>query len=452
MRRLLFACICCVNAAGAAEAQTATLHLTLPDSVARGLEGSHRIAELSAREEAARAVERQRAAATAPQASLIASYTRTNHVEEFGVPNASGGVRVIFPDIPDNVRSRVDLQWPIYTGGRLQALTKAAGAEADAAGQDREAVRADLKLEITRAYWAVFTARASQRVVQQALERTSAHLSDVRNQLNVGLVPPSDVLSIEAQQARQQMLRIEAENLVENTSADFRRLVGLGPDAPFELADTTADLKVGTTMPERRAGLALQDPPPTNAVVDVARTNRPERKALEFRIGAAAERASAASAGSLPLLTALAGYDLARPNPRIFPIQRAWKPSWDLGVHVRWPLFDGGRSRAEAAEASANRRAAEARLRDFDSSIEVEIRQRAADLRSAHASVDAAQVGVRAATEARRVLAERFSAGVATNTDVLTAQVALLQAELDLTRAIAGTQLAGARLDRAMGR
>lgn len=452
MRRLLFAYICCVSAAGVAEAQTATVHLTLPDSIARGLEGSHRIAELSAREEAARAVASQRAAATAPLVSLAASYTRTNHVEEFGVPNASGGVRVIFPDIPDNLRSRVDLQWPIYTGGRLQALTKAAGAEADAAGQDREAARADLKLEITRAYWAVFTARASQHVVQQALERTSAHLGDVRNQLNVGLVPPSDVLSIEAQQARQQMLHIEAGNLVETTSAEFRRLVGLDPDAPFELADVQADLKVGTTGQERRAGLALQDPPPFGAVVDVARTNRPERKALEFRIGAAAERASAASAGTLPLLTAIGGYDLARPNPRIFPIQRAWNPSWDLGVHVRWPLFDGGRSRAEAAEAGANHRAAEARLRDFDSSIDVEIRQRAADLRSAHASVDAARFGVRAATEARRVLAERFSAGVATNTDVLTAQVALLQAELDLTRAIASTQLAGARLDRAMGR
>ena len=77
------------------------------------------------------------------------------------MPNASGGVRVIYPDIPDNVRSRIDLQWPIYTGGRLKALTRAAGAEAEAAGQDREAARADLKLEITRAFWAVLTARAS---------------------------------------------------------------------------------------------------------------------------------------------------------------------------------------------------------------------------------------------------------------------------------------------------
>ena len=108
--------------------------------------------------------------------------------------------------------------------------------------------------------------------------------------------------------------------------------------------------------------------------------------------------------------------------------------------------------RAEVAEADANRRAAEERLKDFDAGIEVEVRQRIADLVSAEASVTAADVGVRSAAEARRVIAERFSAGVATNTDVIDAQVTLLQADLDRTRALANVQLAAARLDRALGR
>jgi outer membrane protein TolC len=191
---------------------------------------------------------------------------------------------------------------------------------------------------------------------------------------------------------------------------------------------------------------------PFKTVVSEARAGRPERKSLLFRITAAEERVAAASGGSLPVLTAIGGYDMARPNPRIFPIQEKWRPSWDIGINVRWSLFDGGRVRAETAEAAANRRANEARLRDFDSVIEVEVRQRIADLKSAIASIEAAEAGVRAAIEARRVIAERFSAGVATNTDVLNAQGALLRSELDLTRARANAELAGARLDRALGR
>jgi outer membrane protein TolC len=437
MKRVLVVLLFVCGAAHAAFAQPAPIRLTLDEAIARGLEANPRLDELQARQDAARAVEGQRVAAQQPQIAAIASYTRTNHVEEFSVPNASGGVRVIYPDIPDQVRSRIDLQWPIYTGGRLKALTRAAGAESEASGQDREAARADLKLEITRAFLSVLTARASVDVVQQALERTGAHLTDVRNQLGVGLVPPSDALTIEAQHARQRMLSIEARNILETTTAEFKRLVGIDQATTVELAGDV-----------RWPGLALQDP----ASVTQARDLRPERKSLLFRITAAEERVAAASAGRLPVLSAIGGYDIARPNPRIFPIQEAWKPSWDIGVNVRWSLFDGGRVRAETAEAAANRRATEARLRDFDALIEVEIRQRTADLESARASIEAAEAGVRAATEARRVLAERFSAGVATNTDVLTAQTSLLQAELDLTRARANSELAAARLQRALGR
>ena len=71
---------------------------------------------------------------------------------------------------------------------------------------------------------------------------------------------------------------------------------------------------------------------------------------------------------------------------------------------------------------------------------------------SAIAAIAAADVGIRAAQEAQRVVGERFTAGVATNTDVLDAQTDLLQAELDRTRAVAAARLAMARLDRAMGR
>ena len=71
---------------------------------------------------------------------------------------------------------------------------------------------------------------------------------------------------------------------------------------------------------------------------------------------------------------------------------------------------------------------------------------------SGRAAVAAADDTVRAAAEARRVVSERYAAGVITQTEVLDADVALLQAELDRTRAIAGIRFAEARLTRALGR
>jgi outer membrane protein TolC len=120
-------------------------------------------------------------------------------------------------------------------------------------------------------------------------------------------------------------------------------------------------------------------------------------------------------------------------------------------VNVDWPLFDGGKAKADVAEASASKRAAEARLAEFDSQLALEIRQRLSEGTSGRAAVTAADGAIRSATEARRVVGERFAAGVATSTDVLDAQIVLLQAELERTRALTVVRVAEAGLARAVG-
>jgi outer membrane protein TolC len=50
------------------------------------------------------------------------------------------------------------------------------------------------------------------------------------------------------------------------------------------------------------------------------------------------------------------------------------------------------------------------------------------------------------------VVDDRYASGIATNRDTLDAQLALVQAELDRTRAVANARLAAARLDRLLGR
>jgi outer membrane protein len=422
----------------AAHAQT-PLRLTLDDAISRGISTSHRLAEARARGEAAQAVVGERHAAALPQVAALGGYQRTNHIDPFAIaqPAPLNRIVVVYPDVPDNYRSRLDLQWPVYTGGRVDALERAARIEATASADDIATARADLTLDITRAFWTLVTAGEAAHVVDEALQRIGAHLRDIRNQLQAGLVPPSDVLTVEAQEARQRMLSIQARTARDVAEAELARLVGVVPGTAIDPA------------------VALELPPPANTAVDAlierARAQRPERAALLKRIAAARERTVAAEAGRLPTVAVGGGVDYARPNPRVFPREAAWKSSWDASVNVNWPLFDGGRARSEAAEAAANTRATEERLADVDAALEVELRQRLSEVQASRAAVEAAAVGVRSATEARRVLGERFAAGVATNTEVLDAQVALLQAELDRTQAIANARLADARLARALG-
>lgn len=405
--------------------------LTLDDAIARGLQQSARIAELEAREAAAAAVEQGRGAAKRPLVAAVAGYTRTNHVEEFSIVAPGVPPRVIYPDIPDNLRARIDLQWPIYTAGRLDALERAARAERSAVSEEVDATRADLRLEITRAFWALITARENEQVLERSLKNLDVHLSDLRARLDQGLIPPNDVLTADAQRSRRRGLLIEAANMRAIAEADLRRLIG-GSGAIIPV------------LPSQIDGAA---PPSADAAVPT----RAERRALDHRLEATRARRRAVDAQFKPQLTLGAGYDYARPNPRIFPRADRWDESWDVSVNVSWTLWDGGRRAAERAEAAAATRAVEARITEFDRNVTFEVQARRLDLDSARASILAAEDGVRAAEEARRVLDERYRAGVATSTDVLDAELALLQAELDRTRAVAAARLAEARLARALG-
>jgi len=437
MRYLLSALLACLPGAALAQAPSAAPTLSLEEAIAQGLANSQRLAELGSRAEAADFAVAGRRAADLPAVSLQGGYARTNHVQEFAIALPGRSPVVVYPDIPDNYRARLDLQWPIYTGGRADALERAARAERRAIGRDVEAARADLRLEITRAYWAAVTARETETVVRRSLDAVTAHVSDVRARLEAGLVPPNDVSSAEAQASHQRLLALEAANQRGIAEADLARLVGR--DA-VSVAAGAIDRSVQT--PET----------PVPELVTRALRERAERQALEQRAASADARAAAVAAGVKPQIAIGGGYDYARPNARIFPRSGDWKTSWDASVNVSWTLWDGGRRAAEHGEAVATASALKTRLIEFDRQVTFEVRARALELESSRQAVLAAGDGIRAAVEAERVVGERYKAGVVTSTEVLDALVARLQAELDRARAAAAVRLAEARLERAVGR
>jgi outer membrane protein TolC len=182
-----------------------------------------------------------------------------------------------------------------------------------------------------------------------------------------------------------------------------------------------------------------------------ARESRAERDGLQERAAALRATALASDAVRRPQISALAAIEPSSPNARFFPRTDAWKTSWDLGVALSWSLFDGGKSKADSAAATAQAAALAHRLEDFDAGVGVEVRQRLLDLQSNRAALEASGEAVAAATEARRVVEERFAVGVATSTEVLDAQVALLEAALERTRIEATLRLSEARLIRTVG-
>ena len=425
-------------AASHVQAQPVPLRLTLDDAVAKAVDASHRLGEARARQAGAEATVVVRRKADDPSATASAGYTRTNHVDEFGVPQPNGALRVIYPDIPDNFRTRLELVWPVYTGGRADALERAAQAEATASGSDLAAMRLDLRLEVARAYWALVTAEETVRVLDATVTWADRSLADVRTRVDAGFLPPNDVSRSEAQRARQALLLIEAKGRVQLVTVDISRLMGLTEPVPIEPVDR------------------LESPVPTSgdtsALVTEALGQRPELTALSLRAESVDARLSAIAATRKPTVAFASGYDVANPNPRIFPRQDAWQDSFDISLNVSWNVWDSGRAAAERTEAQWSATALRERKAEAEAQIRGDVQKQLVELASSRAALVPAGLAVTAAEETRRVVDDRYEAGVATTLDVLDAQLAVLQAALDRTRVLADIRLSEARLARILGR
>jgi len=225
---------------------------------------------------------------------------------------------------------------------------------------------------------------------------------------------------------------------VQSVTVDLSRLMGLTEPVPIEPVDR------------------LESPVPTasdtSALVTEALGQRPELTALSLRADSVDARLSAIAATRKPMVAFASGYDVANPNPRIFPRQDAWQGSFDISLNVSWNVWDSGRAAAERTEAQASATALRERKADTESQIRADVQKQLVELASSRAALVPAGLAVTAAEETRRVVDDRYEAGVATTLDVLDAQLAVLQAALDRTRVLADIRLSEARLARILGR
>ena len=433
-RRLILALTMLVPAEAGAE----TVRLSLAETVERARASSPRLAQLAALQTAADAGLLGARAGRLPVLDLAASYTRNSNVPELTIALPSTEPRTIFPNIPDNYRTRAGLTLPVYTGGRVQGEIRAADHNRDAAGRDLEAGVKDLVLEASSAYWQLVTARESARVLAEAVAAFEAHLKQTKDRQQLGMAARNEVLLVQVERDRAELSRLAADGAAQVANANLVRLADLPPDSQVEPIEPLA---------------APAEPrPDLEALVKEALDGRPEAAALRSRAAAAQATVKVARSATLPQASLSAGYDYARPNGRILPPAEEWKGSWSVGVSLSITAFDGGRTSAAAAQARAQAAAVRHQLEDLERRIRLEVTSRVLDLGTSRATVEVAERNLEAAGESLRVSRDRYHEGLIASFELLDAETALLRAGLDRTTAATQLRLSQASLERAVGR
>jgi outer membrane protein TolC len=135
-----------------------------------------------------------------------------------------------------------------------------------------------------------------------------------------------------------------------------------------------------------------------------------------------------------------------------FNDEQSFGDDYSLGANVRWNLYDGGAARARARAEEANIAIAETNFADTRNQVRFEVEQAYSNLQSNLANIQTASVALEQAREALRLARLRFQAGVGTQTDVISAENDLTEAEGNRVSAILDYNRALANLQRAVSR
>ena len=218
-------------------------------------------------------------------------YTRTNHVDEFGVPQPIGGVPLA---VDLSRHSRQLLHARVASVADLHRRTDR---RARARGRGRSARRRRgprrRRAPICGSKSCAPTGRWSPRArpcacCDEALDRADAHLRDVRAMFEAGLMPPNDVSSGEAQRSRQQLQLIEAQNLRRSVAEDLRRLTGVPSDAEIAIRPPLAATSgAGSRRPAGSSAAGRDGAQAARRAAGAARADRRRRRARDRRGGRA---------------------------------------------------------------------------------------------------------------------------------------------------------------------
>lgn len=339
------------------------------------------------------------------------------------------------------------------------ALEAVRSAERDLAraGAERRAAQLSAAVNAVQAYYAARNAAANLALAGQQVALAERQLAVAQAQRTAGALPPEGLLARQAALDDARAAQRQARANVDLAARSLANLLGGAVTLPTDPA-------AFSPLPA-----APGDPGPLDALVARALTGRPEVTRAQNDLSDARARVQAAGLDArLPDLTASVQYgELAGAQGTAgrvvgaslnaktgvlagqvsVPLRNAGErpTGLALGLSGSFPVIGGGKGTA-LASAEVGVQAATLALGTAQQSVDLEVRQRYADLQSARDSVSSAQSGLTRAQAALTTAQARLGAGLVTELDVQSAQLGVAQAQLALDNAVVNAYLASLRL------
>jgi outer membrane protein len=253
--------------------------------------------------------------------------------------------------------------------------------------------------------------------------------------VKIGTRPPIDLATARTLVANAQVQLVQAENNYATARARLNQAMGTEGAVDYDVATDTLPAISGE---DQSADVLLEE----------ALRNRPDLAAALRQVEAADASLGAARGGYGPTLSV--GASATDMGADAGQLRDRWNVA--AGATLTIPIFQGGRTRAQVSEASANLRLAAAQRDTLRQQIRVDLENARLTVRAAQASVQAAIDATTNGREQLRLAEGRYRTGAGSALELSDAQLAATNAEAQQVNAEFQLASARAQLLAALGR
>jgi outer membrane protein TolC len=447
------------------------LTLSLDAAVQRALDESEEVGLARAQVDLADAQVRQAYASLYPQVNGSIGYTRTlassfdtgggfalpdslqfnpdpnapieeriRYLEE-NTPNAAlGALGGLFSNLPfgqENV-------YALGLSGSQTLFSPSTGPALRIARSVREAAQlalveqtADLRLQVEQAYIQALVAQELVGISEAAIAQAQAFLDQARLRLEAGRASELEVLRAEVELENLRPQLVQALDAADLATLNLKRLTNVPYDQPVVL---TTPL---TLPPPEALDVPALDPA---AVV----AGRAAIRAAEAQVAIGEQQVRIQRRAYLPSIALQTGYQRQFVPEGTFDFSGGdWRTDWTVGVNIQVPIFDGFRRRAQLQQARVQLTQVELQRDQLVENVGLQVEQAQREKGRAAALIAARQRTVEQAARVFRLTELQYREGLATQLEVSTSRLNLLQARSNLVQALAAFYTAESDLARA---
>lgn len=383
----------------------------------------------AAARDAAMEVKPQSLSGVLPTIGLAGEITRNSYDKRDPLPTETN------PTYSTNKSYSLNLTQPVFRWDRWVALGQAdnfvtqAQAEYGAAEQE-------LMVRVADRYFAILAAQDALRLARAEKDSIGRQLEQAQQRFEVGLSAITDMQEAQARYDSTIAAEISAGDKLASSYEQLREVIGEQNENLAPVRDTEFNL-------------VAPEPQVLQSWVDTALQQNPTLAAARAGSEAARQQIQVARAGHYPTLDANASYGYQDRN--FGGIATVKRDDGAIGLQLNVPLYQGGYVNSKSREARYRFDEARERLDVNQRSIERQTRDAYRGVITGISEVRAAEQARKSNTTALEAAQTGFEVGTRTIVDVLNAQSALTQAELNLSQARYNYLLNTLRLKQAAG-